>query len=431
MPRQPLGNLQELDPRQAWQPAAAGDWNLKWAAHLYRRGAFGVPPAPASRRQSGWELLQGVLGRSREACVEQLLGGAEGQQDFAALLDPLGEQIAGALSSRFGGLQVAKLVGWWLYRMLHTPHPLRERLTLFWHGHFATSIDKVMLPSLMFVQNQLLRRGALGKFGPLAQQVSRDPAMLIWLDSNRNVKGRPNENYARELMELFTLGVGNYTERDVREVARAFTGWGTSGGKFAFNAALHDEEPKTVLGQTGNFDGADVVRILLAQPAAPQFIAGKLYRHFVSETPPPPAPSRRSRAQSRQNEFDIAATLRTIFHSRLFYSRHAYRQRIKSPVEYVVSLVRAFRRPAADGAACRRHGGAGPDAFRAAQRQGLGRRRRLAQFRDAAGAPQPGVETARHGWRTVQDRSAAAGEQVRRPRRPPATGLSAQPVVAG
>ena len=136
--------------------------------------------------------------------------------------------------------------------MLNGGHPLREKLTLFWHNHFATSIAKVQRTALMFRQNGLLRKHALGKFGPFLHAMSKDPAMLVWLDSNSNVKGKPNENYARELMELFSLGVGNYTEKDIREAARAFTGWHTDGGGFAFNARLHDDGDKTVLGQTGN-----------------------------------------------------------------------------------------------------------------------------------------------------------------------------------
>lgn len=340
MSKQRLDKLAELEPEKAWQSADAEDWNLKWAAHLYRRGAFGAPPMEA--KLPAWDALQAAVKQGREHCVEELLRGAEGSDTFNELLDPLGSQIAGSANARFGGPQVAKLIGWWLYRMLHTPHPLLERLTLFWHGHFATSLDKVAQPELMFEQNVTLRRHALGKFGPLVQAISRDPAMLVWLDSNRNIKGKPNENFARELMELFTLGVGNYKETDVREVARAFTGWGTNSGEFVVSADLHDDVPKTVLGRTGNFDGADVLRILLEQPAAPRLIAGKLYRQFVSETMPPGRLLDPLAAELRKMDFDIAAALRMIFHSRLFNSQHAYRQCIKSPVEYVVSLVRAF-----------------------------------------------------------------------------------------
>src|SRR6516164_7683954 len=156
-------------------------------------------------------------------------------------------------------------------------------MTLFWHNHFATSIVKVYAAQPMFRQNCLLRIHALGKFGPFLQAISKDPAMLVWLDSNSNVKGKPNENYARELMELFSLGVGHYTETDIREAARAFTGWRTDGERLLFDARWHDGGSKTVLGKTGNWDGVDVVRIVLEQPAAARLLVRKLYRFLVSE----------------------------------------------------------------------------------------------------------------------------------------------------
>jgi uncharacterized protein (DUF1800 family) len=210
--------------------------------------------------------------------------------------------------------------------MLRGGHPLREKMTLFWHNHFATSLVKVRDPVLMFRQNELLRAHALGKFGPFLQAISRDGAMLLWLDSSSNVKGKPNENYARELMELFSLGVGNYTEKDVREAARAFTGWRTDGAGFAFDARLHDGETKTVLGQAGPWDGGDVVRIVLEQPAASRFLVRKLYRHLVSETATPPDALLEPLCESfRRSDYDIAELVRTILASRLFYSPHAFR----------------------------------------------------------------------------------------------------------
>src|SRR5262249_116709 len=153
--------------------------------------------------------------------------------------------------------------GWWIYWVLKGSHPLREKLALFWHSHFATSVVKVQRVPLMYWQNELIYRHALGKFGPFLLAMSKDPAMLVWLDSNNNVKGKPNENYAREVMELFSLGIGNYTEKDVREAARSFTGWHTDGSAFTFQQELHDTDAKTVLGQTGNWDGSDVLRIIL------------------------------------------------------------------------------------------------------------------------------------------------------------------------
>src|SRR5207244_1047784 len=161
-------------------------------------------------------------------------------------------------------------------------------------------------------QNQPLRTGALGKFGDLLLKVSKDPAMLAYLDSNSNVKGKPNENYAREVMELFTLGVGNYTETDIREAAKAFTGWHTHGGRFTFKSELHDDGPKTVLGKTGNWDGTDVVRIILGRPACARFLVGKLYAYLVSETPPPAALLEPLCDRFRKSDHDVADLVRTV-----------------------------------------------------------------------------------------------------------------------
>jgi uncharacterized protein (DUF1800 family) len=226
--------------------------------------------------------------------------------------------------------------------MLHGGHPLREKLTLFWHNHFATSVAKVTSVPLMYKQNTLLRQHALGKFEPFLQAMSKDAAMLAWLDSNSNIKGRANENYARELMELFSLGVGNYTEKDIREAARAFTGWGTNGDDYEFNPYFHDNGIKTVLGQTGNFNGDDIVRIVLKRPVAARFLVRKLYRDFVSEQQVPPDSLIEPLADSfRKSDYDIAQLMRTMLSSRHFFSDYAFRQRIKSPVEYVLGSVRA------------------------------------------------------------------------------------------
>ena len=260
-----LPSLDQIDPAlawQPWQPCSADPWGRKWAAHLYRRAAFG--PSPEELVEAETLGLEGTL--------DLLLRGRPHAEEMRETLDDIGRVAAERDDSG------EQLRGWWLYGMLQSGHPLREKLTLFWHNHFATSLVKVQDPVLMFRQNSLLRTHALGRFGPLLQAISRDGAMLVWLDSNSNVKGKPNENYARELMELFSLGVGHYTEKDVREAARAFTGWGTDASGFAFDARLHDGGTKTVLGQTGAWDGGDVVRIVLEQPAAARFLVRKLYR---------------------------------------------------------------------------------------------------------------------------------------------------------
>src|SRR5262249_25409932 len=162
---------------------------------------------------------------------------------------------------------------------------------------------------------------------------SRDPAMLKWLDSNNNVKGKPNENYAREVMELFSLGVGNYTEKDIREAARAFTGWHENDEDFVFKAELHDGEPKKARGQRGNWDGGDIIRICLEQASAPRFLVRKLYRYFISETQKPPDAFLQPLADRfKKSDYDNADLVKTMLQSRHFFSDHAYRQRIKSPV---------------------------------------------------------------------------------------------------
>jgi uncharacterized protein (DUF1800 family) len=226
--------------------------------------------------------------------------------------------------------------------MLNGGHPLREKMTLFWHNHFATSIAKVQRTTLMFAQNKLLREHALGKFGPFLQDMSKDVAMIVWLDNNSNLKSHPNENYAREVMELFSLGVGHYTEKDIREAARAFTGWHTNGEEFDFNARFHDDGEKTVLEQTGNWNGDDVIRILLKRKDCAEFLTRKLYRWFVNETQDAPdaliAPLAE---QLRQSDYDVAALVRTILSSRHFYSEYAFRQKIKGPVEFVLGAVRS------------------------------------------------------------------------------------------
>jgi uncharacterized protein (DUF1800 family) len=327
-----------LSPNEAWQPwrpTAADPWSVKWAAHLYRRAGFG-----ASR-----EELTDAVERGHEATLDRLLAG---RPKAAELLPTLHDVGAVAAAAGDGG---AKLRDWWVYCMLHSQHPLREKLTLFWHNHFATSIAKVRGSDLMFRQNRTLREHALGKFGPFLQAMSRDPAMLLWLDSNSNVKGKPNENYAREVMELFSLGVGNYTEPDIRAAARAFTGWHTDGKAFRFRADEHDTGDKTFFGKTGNWDGGDIVAMILEQPAAARFLVGQLYSYFVSETPPAAELLEPLCTAFRKSDYDIAGLMRTMLSSRLFFSEVAFRKRIKSPVEFVLGAARAVYREYGEGQA--------------------------------------------------------------------------------
>jgi uncharacterized protein (DUF1800 family) len=326
-----LPPLDRVDPAQAWQPwqpSPTEPWNRKWAAHLYRRAAFA-----ASRE----ELLQAER-VGLQGTLELLMNGRPEAADLVDTLTDIGRQAARDASGE-------QLRAWWLYCMLQGSHPLREKLTLFWHNHFATSLAKVQNVEAMFRQNCLLRRGALGKFGTLLQEISKDGAMLVWLDSNSNVKSHPNENYARELMELFSLGVSHYTEKDIREAARAFTGWRTDGDDFEFDARSHDDGPKTVLGQTGPWNGEDVVRIILTRPDAARFLARKLYHYLISETAIPPDALLEPLCESfRKSDYDIAGLVRTMLASRHFYSDYAFRQRIKGPVEFVLGAVQAVYR---------------------------------------------------------------------------------------
>jgi uncharacterized protein (DUF1800 family) len=216
-------------------------------------------------------------------------------------------------------------------------------MTLFWHNHFVSSQQKVRSPQLMYRQNALLRRHSLGNFGEMLHAVARDPAMVIYLDSASNRKGQPNENFAREVMELFTVGEGHYGESDVKEAARAFTGWGIDPdrGEFVFRRLAHDDGVKNVLGRSGKFNGDAVLDILLAQPRTAEHIAAKLWREFVSPEPDPAAVGRVAKA-FRESGYGIAPALRALLTSDEFYEPRHRAVLIKSPVELVVGTLRQF-----------------------------------------------------------------------------------------
>ena len=245
--------------------------------------------------------------------------------------------------------------GWWLQEMVTTPSPLTEKMVLFWHNHFVSSQQKVRQPQYLYRQNVLLREHALGNFGVFLHAIARDPAMVIYLDNASNRKGQPNENFAREVMELFTLGEGRYGERDIKEVARAFTGWSIDGerGEFLFRPFAHDDGMKTVLGHTGHLDGDAVLDILLAQPQTAEFIVRKLWREFVSPqviTDADVAEVRRIANVFRATRYDIRAALRALLISDVFYAPRHRATLVKSPVDLVAGTLRQFQFSTGDAA---------------------------------------------------------------------------------
>lgn len=318
-----------LDPHWAWepyQPSPASPWDLKKVGHLYRRAAFGA----------NWTELEAGLRDGPGKTIERLLKGGPGQEAFLQQTDALARSIEASNNGQ-------QLRAWWLYRMLYSPHPTREKLTLFWHNHFATSNKKVNNAGYMLGQYRLMYREALGNFRTLLQDMSKDPAMLVWLDTSQSRKGMPNENYARELMELFSLGIGHYTEVDIREAARAFTGWELKNGQSVINPRQHDEGEKTVLQQKGRWQGSDIVRICLDQPAAAGFMVRKLYRFLISEQAAPPASLVEPLAERfRRSDYDFGALVETMLRSNLFFSPNGYRARIKSPVDFTLGVVRGL-----------------------------------------------------------------------------------------
>ena len=245
-----------------------------------------------------------------------------------------------------------EIKNWWMQQMLHSPTPLAERMTLLWHGHFATSQQKVVRAHSMWRQHQLLRQHALGSFKDMLHAVAKDPAMLVYLDGANSRKDAPNENFAREVMELFVLGestapgLGGYTEADIKEAARAFTGWSIERDDFSYvyRPRMHDAGSKTLLGSSGNFDGNAALDVMLARPEAARFVATKLWREFISPTPEPVALERIAKAL-RASDWSISAALREVFLSDAFWELKNRGSLIKSPVELLVGTVRQFGLP--------------------------------------------------------------------------------------
>jgi uncharacterized protein (DUF1800 family) len=304
-------------------------------AHLLRRAGFGATSKDVDAYAAlGFEgavdrliNYEAVDDRALEAAIAQIRASnpTAAQPDKPEIGNP--------------GLEVAV----WLTRMLMTNRPLQEKMALFWHGHFTSSIFDVKRADLMRQQNDLYRDNALTpNLKEFTRAVAHDPAMLIYLDNNTNRKGKPNENWARELFELFTLGIGNYTETDVKEAARAFTGWTVNRqGEFAFNPRQHDDDPKTVLGVTGNLNGDDIINIIFTQPVHGKFMARKLFRFFVHDTPDEAAVNRFADIYVKSG-FNVKELVRQLLLSPEFRSDQAYFAMIKSPAEYTIGALRAL-----------------------------------------------------------------------------------------
>ncbi len=356
-----------------WQddlrPMAAADWNRERAAHLLERAGFGPTPEeidrfaamtprqavralvyyrrvrnplPAFEPSGAFDPGLDPFSPSRPAATDQA---REQGQALGVKVKPQGNRRMQQVADRYlywlraSKLETERLSYWWANRMLVTRRPLEEKMTLFWHGHFATSEEKVRDYRKMQRQNELLRTHATGNFRTLLIAVAQDPAMLAYLDAGVNVKGAPNENFAREIMELFSMGVGNYSEEDIREAARAFTGWHYRDLQFVVNKAQHDDAPKTVLGKTGRFDGVQVIDIILEHPVTSEYIAEKIYRYFVREEVSPALRTALGK-QLREHRYEIAPFLETVFSARDFYSDASMGTRIKPPVELVISTYR-------------------------------------------------------------------------------------------
>jgi uncharacterized protein (DUF1800 family) len=336
-----------LDASSALAPYS-GPWNDRLAAHLLRRAGFGGTPSEIAR----------YAAMTPHDAVESLIH----FPDTSSL--PAPDNVMPYPVPQFQGKMVADMARrqmmqdarkdarqsiismqlWWLNRMLATPAPLQEKMTLFFHGHFTSAaIEKGVWPNYVNAQNQLFRSNALGNLRDLTLAVSKDPAMLLYLDNAANNKAHPNENYARELMELFTLGHGNYSEEDIRQSARAFTGWTVDRriGAFAFNQRIHDTGSKTFLGHTGNFDGGDIIDIIYQQPACAKFWAQTLLGYFVYSNPEPELVDAFADVISR-NDFNLAPSMSKLLQSNVFFSSRAYRALVKSPTEFVVGTHKAL-----------------------------------------------------------------------------------------
>jgi uncharacterized protein (DUF1800 family) len=318
------------NPWAVYEPTHDGLWDLRHVVHLHRRAGFAA----------SWPEIERDLADGHEVSINRLLDGKAGPagapppEEFERISTVLSD--AATASSDAG-----RLKAWWLYRMLFSPDPLGERLTLMWHNHFATSNQKVNDPAAMRCQNDLCRRLARAPFGTLLAAMVRDPALLTWLDAPANRKGHPNENLARELLELFTVGIGHYSENDVKETARALTGWSVVDGEVREAPSRHDDGPKTILGTTGNWRSPDVVRIVLDQAATADRLAWRICDQFMGEGVTKPAIKALADGL-RSRHLDINWAVATVLRSRAFFARTNLDTLVQSPIDYIVGAVRAI-----------------------------------------------------------------------------------------
>ena len=328
----PDQSLSTMDPKVAWspwEPTAQEPWDARRVRHLMRRGGFGAKPSEVK------ELVE--LGPAKT--IDRILG-----KNNTQALEAFEQESSQIVSAIRSSGNIESLAAWWIHRMIHTPSPLIEKITLFWHGHFATGADKVNDIELMVQQNKLLREHALGDFRKMVHEVSKDPAMLLYLDSASNRKTHPNENYARELMELFCLGEGNYTEQDVQQLARCFTGWEIRRKSFRFNPYQHDSGMKTLLDRQGIESGEEAIDAVLAHRSMPTFIAGKLVRFFVCDEPNPTAEFLEPLAEVfRKSDFTIEPLVRTILSSKLMLSDWSVGKKVRSPIDFMVESIRSLQ----------------------------------------------------------------------------------------
>ncbi len=310
-----------------------GAWNARLAAHLLRRAGFGGSPQEIAAASNVG--MQATVSRLVHAGPDPLPQAPVG--DITYDMGPAADKL-----ERRNAIMLTQL--WWLNRCLLTPNPLQERIVYFWSNHFTSGIgQKGIMPAMMVQQYGLFRRYALGNFAQLTHEVSRDPAMLHYLDGIVNRAQHPNENYARELMELFTMGVGTYSEEDVRQSARAFTGntVDRQSGQYVFNPRAHDDGTKTFLGQTGDFNGDDIVDIIMQQPATARFMARKFLRAFVYDDPEPALVDAVA-ASFRASGYDVGRLMGTILRSNVFYSERAYRALVKSPLDVTIGAMKTL-----------------------------------------------------------------------------------------